>query len=642
MGCLRSVVGSCLFILVSSYHCNAWESTFPNGPVAGDQKDLMASVERLGVMRWVESSTEPPHLFRSRTVAYPEHSGTVLGAGWDFVDNVARSGQCVEYQAKTDGAHQSAELRVQEITDKDTLDVTINAEFKGSAKGTIEIIQAGASATTTFNMNRYLSTENVSFVAQGSVTSAVNFAIPSSGSQSVRLRPEMTRLARTDPARFRHMCGDGFVSTIGSGADLYLLFNFHHLTSKERYELRHEIEASAGMGDVFSAKGSSRLGILIEKLSESGRLNIRFIQRGGTIGSLPIDLATAKTKVQALATEEAGGPKPLYVVLTPYSDIDGWIGYHILDTSDAKQRMARYLKRLSSLYFETANIREAYYRPRTTEPGGADSAGHSDKDEYFFSYRHRLRDERFPAVADEIMAEMLKVENVLKKLASPECSTMPASSIEGVPGPRRHRAAIEQLKTADKGCTAAVTDLQVKTKNFDDMRFMVALPPPLNTVMLTEAAVLQDSSKTLDERRNLFTQIVFRHWVERTNQIRCRLFFECLNQKQLEAKYKQIETTLIGGGEIDTFPELVVYTRALCIGEKRERCPRGTLLRNCDFARAHSNPVQVAATQVCEDARAAFRHATKHLNSWGGNNCGYRVDEIKCFNFQPKFGNLVQ
>src|SRR5262249_45189481 len=146
--------------------------------------------------------------------------------------------------------------------------------------------------------------------------------------------PEMAKLAATDPESFREKCGDGFVSSIGYGADLYLLFHFHHLNVHDRTEISFESHASAGIADIFSAKGSSTFRTVIERLSDHGSLDINFIQQGGIIEALPISLDDARTKVQKLSKEEFSGPRAIFITIAPYSELSNWPSYFQVDTSD--------------------------------------------------------------------------------------------------------------------------------------------------------------------------------------------------------------------------------------------------------------------------------------------------------------------
>jgi hypothetical protein len=169
---------------------------------------------------------------------------------------------CLEFTADEsdkDSEYQTANVELQDVTDEDTLDFSLNAKFSGGVGGTIEGIQANAEATTAINTSYHLNTYDEVFVAHASVTSGVDFVGPKGPNAEVKLTLEMADLASKDPERFRQTCGEGFVRSIAYGADLYILLNFHKLDEKTRVQLDYSSKASAGMGDVFKANGSSEL-----------------------------------------------------------------------------------------------------------------------------------------------------------------------------------------------------------------------------------------------------------------------------------------------------------------------------------------------------------------------------------------------
>src|SRR6516164_2591614 len=75
-------------------------------------------------------------LFRRRNVAYPAQEGATLGLGWDFLVNQKMSSTCVEFDPKDDTKYQTVDLKLQETTDQESLDISLNAEFSGSVGGT--------------------------------------------------------------------------------------------------------------------------------------------------------------------------------------------------------------------------------------------------------------------------------------------------------------------------------------------------------------------------------------------------------------------------------------------------------------------------------------------------------------------------
>ena len=238
----------------------------------------------------------------------------------------------------------------------------------------------------------------------------------------------MAQLAKTDPETFRTRCGDGFVSTIGYGADLYLLLHFHSMSSEERLSLSFQSSASASLADVFSADGSSNVRTTIEQMVKKSQLDLNYVQRGGKIEKIPTNLADARTTIGALAKSEDAGSRPIYIVIAPYSDLPEWEGFHWLDASSVQQRGARYFQRLDSAYFELLNIRQNYFRDRSQTRVDGTYLQISPLDTYYFDYHHNLRTDDLQAIASDIWQELQFVNDKLRILTGDDCQPAPVAA----------------------------------------------------------------------------------------------------------------------------------------------------------------------------------------------------------------------
>jgi hypothetical protein len=74
-----------------------------------------------------------------------------------------------------------------------------------------------------------------------------------------------------------------------------------------------------------------------------------------------------------------------------------------------------------------------------------------------------------------------------------------------------------------------------------------------------------------------------------------------------------------------------------CIGEKVgfvDSCPPGIDYHyDCNFARQHpSGTDEAAASDFCIHVKGFTRFGVQRLRSYGGDNCGYIVDQTTCQN----------
>ena len=625
----------------------AWEQSYPRSPVQSSDADVDADKPVIRVIipnlpdpKALEpaSSVSLTNVFERRTIGYPVQHGAELGLAWDFLVNQKGFSKCIDFVSTNDNKYQTADVRVQQITDEDILDITLNTSFSASASGSIEIFKASAETSMTLNASHHMASNDISFIAHASITSGIINVSPAEGVslKGVTLLPDMAKLASTNPTIFRDKCGDGFVASIGSGADLYISFHFHELTVKDRLELEYSAKASGGFGDVLSASGSSSLRTTIEKFSRDSKLTVNFIQQGGIIETIPITLEAAREKVQGLAKEEKNGPKPMYITLVPYSELSNWPGYYLVDTSDVRQRAVRYAQRLKSIYFEVMNIRENYLREREGDEGKLIN------DKYFYFYRHQLRIEDLSQVAQLVLDEMAIVAEILKQLDSPECSPK-AISTHIAPQPTwkarktamvAWKSSIEALTADSNKCNDEVEAKIKSAEHFNDYRFWLKLPVPVNALSDQMLSNLQNKATSDADRKNDYAQALFRHWIERQEQIRCRLFFECLTLKSKSELYDLIVADIIPISLANPPQGFKVIAKAkICIGQYAWRCAAGyTHAYNCDRQNDDAN-----AKDYCLVQRPGFSYSWKRDSTYGGNRCGYSNDTFTCYGFQPQF-----
>jgi len=224
-----SALGALLIAFASSSPTRAWDSNYPRGPVKLPGLFSAGAAKTSGLVKFLgrPASKRPSYLggtsisgvgaFGARTVTYPSDRGVELGTGWDFVLNEKKYASCVEFDPMNDKDYQTANMQLQEITDEDTLDVSLNATFSGSGGGDIDGVGVKGDATSTLNASHHVASKDITFTVRASITSGITFTDNGKSSKSVRLTDAMANMAQDEPLEFEEKCGTGFVSSIGNG-----------------------------------------------------------------------------------------------------------------------------------------------------------------------------------------------------------------------------------------------------------------------------------------------------------------------------------------------------------------------------------------------------------------------------------------
>jgi hypothetical protein len=249
--------------------------------------------------------------FARKVVPYPYDDGASLGQGWDYVNNVRLLSSCIDFKATQD-LYQDATYQLDESIDLDSLDVSLNIALGAEAHGSFLGIKAGAETKSSFDSKYHTQSSDKVLVAHASVVNGATYVTPVDPGSShqgnvstppknddirpgkgipngvysdntLRLAPTMAKLNKTDPERFRDTCGDGFIASIVSGADLYVMYHFRELDRALSLKLEFSAKANAGFGSLFGASGSSDFTTAISTASMNSQLGIHLLQSGGQI-----------------------------------------------------------------------------------------------------------------------------------------------------------------------------------------------------------------------------------------------------------------------------------------------------------------------------------------------------------------------
>ncbi len=293
---------------------NGLPLTIPNNP--GDDKKQLENMLELSPLTPV-------------TRKYPAGEGVSIGEGWDLYLGRKTNSRCINFSID-ENKSQTADLTLTQATDEETRDVTLNWNFETGGGGGYDPYTGKGKTTAAGNSFDHFYSKDLLLVMHAAVDTDVRFAVPpppvvddkgvTSSSGSIKLLPDMQNRRDTKFEEFRKDCGDGFVSSIVSGADLYSLFTFRSVDQATRSELNGTMETSGTYG-AFNFFVSGGMKKIVDNHSAPGAVSIELIQNGEQIRSLPFDLPTLQSKLQNLPAEAWDAPKPSYIIIKPYSEL---------------------------------------------------------------------------------------------------------------------------------------------------------------------------------------------------------------------------------------------------------------------------------------------------------------------------------
>jgi hypothetical protein len=346
---------------------------------------------------------------------------------------------------------------------------------------------------------------------------------------NLQLTNEAAKLAQTDIERFRDVCGDGFIASIVSGADLYVLFRYKTLDRTSKLTIELNTKAGAGFGGLFGGDINSAFKTAIDAEQTKNQLEIHFVQSGGVIEELPTDQKTVTTAVSKLSAEAQHGPRPIFMIVVPYSELSNWRIPIVGTPTDLRVGAARYQKQLLSAYFEYLNMR-AQKKAESDVPSDA---------QYLLDDVVGLRSIDLDEVGDNIFKELTAVGRLLAEASAPGCT-----AVKLPPSGSAIKSAIKLGPSASQEeCQKRLATL-AKGVDFDDYKYLVKLPVPVNAIPTNVKDSLTDQSLAKDTRVALYESVIYRHWVERLSDLRCRLFFDCMLQADRKAKFELVKGTL--------------------------------------------------------------------------------------------------
>ncbi len=275
----------------------------------------------------VSFAVEPPHIIK-------------LGWGWSQSRAEAIPTVCVVFEEVDRDNAQDSTIRISEVRDS----YAMSKEMKVSAAVSVKTIVASGSGKAEYAKNSSVSSTAVNYLVSAEVMNATKFAGPTdepttTRRAAVRLTDDAATLARRNLEAFQDICGEGYVSSVKTGARAYMLASTKTSSSEDRESVRASAEGS-GWGVKVSAAASGSDSTSSSKFERT----LSFYQQGGNAA----DGVMTKTKVTVF---EGGETKEVEVEF-PASDLP----------SDATEGIAR-IKKLAETAARAGKIFEASITP---------------------------------------------------------------------------------------------------------------------------------------------------------------------------------------------------------------------------------------------------------------------------------------
>lgn len=214
-----------------------------------------------------------------------------------------------------------------QVTDRSSLMNFFSVSAKAKASSILGV-KVSASAAFSRNVQLAKTANGVNLAVDARIQEAVDAVAPlppvvgdsavgGAAINSVQLSPSAAAIARSDPLRFKKLCGDGFVSTIKRGSAIQGAYIFHAQTIEEKKSIQGSV---AGAYGPFSSNASGQS--KIEEMQSKSRLSISYFQLGGVGTAIATDHKTFKELVGKVGEKsDATSGSPFEVGITPYSDI---------------------------------------------------------------------------------------------------------------------------------------------------------------------------------------------------------------------------------------------------------------------------------------------------------------------------------
>ncbi len=322
-------------------------------------------LEEPGGSRPAEGSEEAPIAsYREKALEATEiveapATGIDLGWGWNTFDSRPVPAFCIVFSEQREPA-QARRMSMREVADS----YEVMESMDMSAEASVKAIGVEVSGKAAFAKELNISSFASSFVLNASVDNGVRYVAPTTGASkvaeseistpsggSVRLTPEMAKLASRDLDEFLHQCGNGYVSAVYSGAKLTAV-----LTIQEKSLQQQETLSASLSGEGWGARLESSLSGKKQSGSESSRLDLSIFQVGGRGDAIPTSKQDLLDKMKDLSSLAFDAPKDFRVAISPYENLPNWPRKPIVGEEQEFEELASYWGAYNTLYDEIQTV----------------------------------------------------------------------------------------------------------------------------------------------------------------------------------------------------------------------------------------------------------------------------------------------
>lgn len=276
-------------------------------------------------------------------------SGVELGMGWDSQRGEVVPNRCIEF-APVQARGQATRLHLSEVSDKSELMQSLNV----NASVSVRTIFASGDAKSAFAKSSNVKASSTNLVLQATIDNGVLFVGPkrlpdrarftspqfgehgepapdwgwrlladdtgAADLHSLTFRPwAKSFLEANDAADFRRHCGDSFVASIQSGAELLALITFTASSATERQNISASIRADFGAVHASASAAQTN-----NSSRESSNLEVTVTQIGGSGGPIATSREDLVEKLKLLAMDAALAPKFHSMQVVSYDSLADW------------------------------------------------------------------------------------------------------------------------------------------------------------------------------------------------------------------------------------------------------------------------------------------------------------------------------
>lgn len=288
---------------------------------------------------------------QAETIGVPE-TGVELGIGWDSQTASVVRNRCIRF-APIEETGQSIEMEVTEVNDSSDVADTLNV----SASMAINSKFGSASAQANFSKNSRVTSTSNSLLIRATVNNGVMFVGPPRPPELTRNAFSRTgtverdyisswnywvgedlprQVTLTDEAKdilgggdiqerkeFERYCGDSFIGSIFSGAEILAIMSFTSKTTSSAQTSKKSAKAAvSAWGTSVSVDGSKTASSQVNGTDEE--IQMEFTQIGGTGGIIPTDKDQFFQKLNNLPREAIEGPKFHSMSVVAYNTLPDW------------------------------------------------------------------------------------------------------------------------------------------------------------------------------------------------------------------------------------------------------------------------------------------------------------------------------